>query len=74
MFAFQLKNKLISADPRLVVDRTCSSAGTLFIASSTGRVTATCIWLMGETPLSMPTTMRGKSVLGKTATGIFIAR
>ncbi len=74
MFTFQLKNRLTSAEPRLVMERTCSRPGTLFIASSTGRVTITCIWLIGATPLSMPTTMRGKSVAGKTATGIVNAK
>src|SRR5580698_1957078 len=67
---FQLKNRLISTDPRLVIERTVSRPGTLFIASSIGRVTVTCIWSMGETPLSTPTTIFGKFVCGKTATGI----
>src|SRR5689334_3010149 len=62
MLTFQLKKRLISAEPRLVIERTCSRPGTAFIASSIGRVTMTCIWLIGETPLSTPTTMRGKSV------------
>src|SRR5207248_9203023 len=70
----QLKNRLISADPRLVMERTDSSPGTLFKASSMGRVMVTCIWSIGATPLSTPTTMRGKSVDGKTATGMDVAR
>ena len=43
MSTFQLKNRLISAEPRLVVERTVSRPGTLFMASSMGRVTVTCI-------------------------------
>src|ERR1700689_3014268 len=74
MSMFQLKNRFTSPEPRLVVDLNCSRPGTLFMASSIGRVTMTCIWLIGATPLSMPTTMRGKSVAGKTATGIVNAR
>src|ERR1035441_4670164 len=41
---FQSKNRSISADPRLVMERTCCSPGTLFTASSRGRVTVTIIW------------------------------
>src|ERR1019366_4266825 len=70
----QLKNRFTSAEPRLVVDLTESRPGTLLSASSMGRVTMTCIWSMGATPLSMPTTMRGKSVDGKTDTGMVNAR
>ena len=33
----------LSTDPRLVIERTVSRPGTLFIASSIGRVTVTCI-------------------------------
>ena len=44
------------------------------LRDSMGRVTMTCIWLMGATPLSMPTTMRGKLVAGNTATGMVNAR
>ena len=43
MSTFQLKNRFTSAEPRLVIERTCSSPGTLFMASSMGRVTMTCI-------------------------------
>src|SRR5579863_4052940 len=71
---FQLKKRLTSAEPRLVIDLTDSRPGTLFTASSTGRVTVTCIWSMGATPLSIPTTIFGKSVDGKTATGMENAR
>src|ERR1039458_6728559 len=39
-----------------------------------GLVTVTSIWSMGKTPLSMPTTMRGKFVSGKTETGMVSAR
>src|SRR3954471_20391826 len=71
---FQFMNKLTSAEPREVSDRTCSRPGTLLTASSMGRVTVTCICSMGITPLSTPMTIRGKSVLGKTETGIRVAR
>ena len=43
MSTFQLKNRFTSAEPRLVVERTDSSPGTLFMASSMGRVTMTSI-------------------------------
>ena len=65
----QSKNRLISAEPRLVIEVTRWSPCTVFTASSMGRVTVTSIWSMGITPLSTPTTMRGKSVSGKTAMG-----
>src|SRR5580704_14331941 len=74
IFTFQLKNKLMSAEPRLVVERTDSRPGTLFTASSIGCVTVTCIWSIGATPLSTPTAIRGKSVDGNTATGMVKAR
>src|SRR5205823_10368346 len=74
MSTFQLKKRSISADPRLVVDLTSSSPGTLFTASSIGRVTVTIIWSIGMTPLSTARTSRGKLVVGKTATGILNAR
>ena len=43
MSTVQEKNRSISAVPRLVIERTCSSPWTLFTASSIGRVTVTCI-------------------------------
>ena len=58
------------AEPRLVMDHTRSSPCTVLTASSMGRVTVTSIWSMGATPLSTPMTTRGKSVSGKTATGM----
>ena len=70
MSACHEKNRSTSAEPRLVTDHTRSSPGTLLSVSSIGRVTVTSIWSIGITPLSMPTTMRGKFVSGKTATGI----
>src|SRR5579864_2914258 len=70
----QRKYKSISADPRLVMDLTVCSPGTLLTASSIGRVTVTVIWSMGITPLSTAISTRGKSVLGKTDTGIVKAR
>ena len=66
----QLKDRSTSAEPRLVVERTSCKPGTLFTASSIGRVMVTSIWSMGITPLSTPTMMRGKLVDGKTAMGM----
>src|ERR1035441_4064605 len=74
MLTFQSKNKSISAEPRLVIDRTCLSPGTLFTDSSMGRVMVTIIWSMGITPLSTPINTRGKSVVGKTEIGMVNAR
>src|SRR5438093_13328700 len=67
MSTFQLKKRSTSAEPRLVVDRTSSSPGTLLTASSIGRVMVTIIWSIGITPLSTARTRRGKFVVGKTA-------
>ena len=69
MSTFQSKSRSISAEPRLVIERTCSNPGTLFTASSITRVMVTSIWLMGITPLSTPTMIRGKFVVGNTAIG-----
>src|SRR3974377_1002612 len=69
MSTLQLNDKSISADPRLVVERTSSRPGTLFTAFSSGRVIVTSICSMGITPLSTPTMMRGKFVAGNTAIG-----
>ena len=69
MFTFQLNDRVISAEPRLVMERTSSSPGTLLTACSIGRVMVTSICSIGITPLSTPTMMRGKFVVGKTATG-----
>ena len=66
----QSKNRLTSAEPRLVVERTVCSPGTLFTASSMGLVMVTCICSTGITPLSTPITTRGKLVSGKTAMGV----
>src|SRR3954469_3170134 len=71
---FQSKNKSISAEPRLVFERTCKRPGTLLTACSMGRVTVTIIWSIGMTPLSAAIRMRGKFVVGKTATGMVNAR
>ncbi len=60
MSTFQEKKRSTSAEPRLVTDQTRSRPGTLFRISSMGRVTVTSIWSMGATPLSTPTTIRGK--------------
>jgi hypothetical protein len=69
MSTFQLKKRLISAEPRLLTDRTSSRPGTLRTASSIGRVIAISICSIGITPLSTPMMIRGKFVVGKTATG-----
>ena len=69
MSTLQLKNRLISAEPRLVTDRTVSRPGTLRTASSSGRVIDTSICSIGITPLSTPMMIRGKFVVGNTATG-----
>ena len=73
MLTFQLKNRSISAEPRLVTDRTFSRPGTILMASSIGRVIVTSICSIGITPLSTPMMMRGKLVVGKTATGMLSA-
>src|ERR1700761_1563931 len=70
----QAKNRLTSADPRLVVERTVTSPGTMLIASSIGLVMVTCICSTGITPLSMLITTRGKFVVGNTEIGICVAR
>src|SRR6266436_10042327 len=74
MSEFQSKKRSTSADPRLVIDCTFFNPGTLLTASSMGRVIVTSIWSMGITPLSMPTTILGKSVLGNTETGMVNAK
>ena len=71
---FQSKKRLISAEPRLVVERTFFNPGTEFTASSMGLVMVTCICSTGITPLSTPMTTRGKSVDGKTEIGTWKAR
>src|SRR5437588_4919914 len=70
----QVKNRSISAEPRLVTEGTFCKPGTLFTASSTGRVMVTIIWSIGITPLSTPIRMRGKFVSGKTEMGTVNAR
>ncbi len=74
MSTCQSKNKSISAEPRLVMERTCCSPGTLLTDSSMGRVMVTIIWSMGITPLSTPMTTRGKLVDGNTDIGMVNAR
>ena len=74
MSTFQSKNRLTSAEPRLVVERTVSRPGTVFTASSMGRVMVTSICSTGITPLSTPITTRGKFVSGKTEIGTLKAR
>src|SRR5204862_7973347 len=66
MSTFQSKKRSISAEPRLVMERTCCNPGTLLTASSTGRVMVNIIWSIGMTPLSTAMRMSGKLVVGKT--------
>ena len=70
---FQSNSRSTSAEPRLVIERTETSPGTAFTASSMGLVMVTCICSTGITPLSTPTTTRGKSVGGKTEMGTWNA-
>ncbi len=69
MFWFQSKNRLTSAEPRLVVERTVCRPGTELTAFSMGRVMVTSICSTGITPLSTPITTRGKLVSGNTEIG-----
>src|SRR6266568_1224275 len=71
---FQSKKRFTSAEPRLVVERTLWSPGTLFTASSIGRVTEICICSIGITPFSTPIMIRGKFVVGNTEIGTENAR
>src|SRR5271167_2975105 len=71
---FQSKNRSISAEPRLVMDRTSRSPGTLLTDSSIGLVMVTIIWSIGVTPLSTAIRTRGKFVVGNTAMGMVNAR
>src|SRR6266576_3243036 len=69
----QLKKTFTSADPRPVTERTFTTPGMSFIASSIGRVTVAIISSPGITPLSIKMTTRGKSVCGNTDEGIVSA-
>src|SRR5438309_8375387 len=69
----QLKNTFTSAEPRPVTERTFTTPGMSFIASSIGRVTVAIISSPGITPLSIKMTTRGKSVWGNTEEGIVSA-
>ena len=70
MSAPQLKITLMMAEPRVVEERTDTTPGMLFMDSSIGRVTVAIISLAGMMPLFTMTTMRGKSVCGKTDDGV----
>ena len=74
MSTFQSKNRLTSAWPRLVMERTVTRPGTVLTASSIGLVMVTCICSRGMTPLSTPMTTRGKFVSGKTLIGTWKAK
>src|SRR5437870_210675 len=69
----QLKKTFTSADPRPVTERTLTTPGMSFIASSIGLVTVAIISSPGITPLSIKITTRGKSVCGNTDEGIVSA-
>ena len=56
------------------MERTVTSPGTVFTASSMGLVIVTSICSTGITPLSTPMTTRGKFVSGKTEMGTWKAR
>src|SRR4051812_49779744 len=73
MSTLQLKNTLMSAEPRAVVERIFSAPGIPFIASSMGLVMVAIISSAGITPLSMRMTTRGKLVCGKTEEGMVMA-
>src|SRR4051812_50136134 len=73
MSTLQLKNTLMSAEPRAVVERIFSAPGIPFIASSMGLVMVAIISSAGMTPLSMRMTTRGKLVWGKTLEGMVMA-
>src|SRR5437773_11802442 len=64
MSTFQLKKRLISEEPREVLDLIVWMPGTPFIASSMGRVTETRICGAEATPVSTRTTMRRNGVAG----------
>src|SRR5271170_2728156 len=70
MSTFQLKKTLISAEPRLVAERTVTAPGMSFSASLIGRVTVAIISSAGVMPLFAMMTTRGKFVCGKTDDGI----
>src|SRR5579862_2282798 len=70
MSAPQLKSTLMMAEPRVVEERTDTTPGMLFMASSIGRVTVAIISFAGMMPLFTMTTTRGKSVRGKTDEGV----
>ena len=65
MFTCQLKNTFTSALPRPVADRTCTTPGMSFIASSIGRVMVAIISSAGITPLSIRITHARKLRLRK---------
>ena len=56
-----------------MVDRTVSKPGTVFTASSMGRVTVAIISSAGISPLSIMMATRGKLVWGKTLEGMEVA-
>src|SRR5215469_3521593 len=58
-----------SALPRLVVERTSSTFGTLCTACSIGAVTCSTICSAGRSPASMLRRTRGNCTLGKSVTG-----
>ncbi len=66
----QLKKTLTTLEPRPVLERTLSTPGASFIASSIGLVIVAIISSAGISPLSTMMVTRGKLVCGKTLDGI----
>ena len=69
MSVFQAKLTLMSAEPRLVVERRLRTPGTALIASSIGRVMVASVWSIGRSPASIDTAMRGNGTAGNRPTG-----
>ena len=69
MSEFHSQSRLISHEPRLVVERISRTPGTLWIDSSRGRVTDRIISSPGRSPLSAITVMRGKVTSGRRPAG-----
>ena len=63
------KSRLISHEPRLVVERMPRSPGTRRIACSSGTVTARSISSVSRSPLSAIRVTRGKVASGRIAAG-----
>ena len=69
MSVFHSQSRLISHEPRLVVERISLTPGTRRIDSSSGRVTERIISSPGRSPLSAITVMRGNVTSGRSPAG-----